>query len=1239
MFKKKDIFKKKTIEYDIDYFVKNPIQVIYIKDNKEYKKFTLKGNYKGSGSSGNSSNDNYDLDKLYLDAENEMDRVESISSEEYIRDLYEGGNTILDIMLKKEEKTLDKYIEYSTIYPFDSILDLKQKIQIYTGIEWFKMCLFWLDDKENEYISSYILYINNLKYKINYFNLKNDNHLNKNKNNYFVKSLDEFESLKHLFMKKNMTFYILNIDDYIDRNILLNNKYEVESMYYSFVLKFFPQFTYDLFYNYIYLYDDFKSKYNNLFYINIDNLKKEHVLVNKYLKNYENKIDRLEYKYLEIHFNDEVKQFIKLRNVFEIFHINEYNINFMYMRLGNETYKKKLKKYLNFKEYKSQESLTYNYIVFYILNKYSNVPIFLKINENTQFKVSITIDYMYSLSYEEVFDYLKEMINPIVKKINKFKDILLLNNLLDELEYTDINVILSKSSLINNYSNILFNSFTNYNLIYNEMLGYPHIFSNLNRDLEDNISFNLKKGMTSFNNNYFRILHPNVNNYYSKFSLLKDMESWDNSYKGILIKLIKNQGIIQINYNLINEIDVPFAVLLVNAFISSIKLDKKREDITTKISNKKIKKLNKLKSIDPIMYSFKKSKRSKKKYSKMCQKPFHPLVYSKEEHQYIDDKTKKELVPFTNATNNEKVYYHCNNKEAPYLGFIVDEHPNNFCIPCCRVKEQNEKEFHKKCLNDFIINIDKSKKTTNLEEGNIKYILQTIENNRYSYLPLTIDLFFNKYIKQKMYKKETENKNKSSFYLFGINIFSNILKYLFSDLEEKLIILNNEANDIYDQFIQHKLKVNIIIIDRFANLNIEQIFDYDIYIILYEINEKSYYPIIEFITDGGENTKIKKYYTKNDKLIILLNEIINLSNTVNDDTNKWTFGYIEKHFEIKSVLINNRNLIYGAIIQDKKLSNNLILYPIDYYYNNTKYSTFNLINNNYLKNVTEKNVVAFLLKNKLKDEIKYYIKDNENYYFAIKLRNKKFFYFNQTKDKTLTDTFDKYIHFPLYLISEKILKNEIEFSMPSLDYNIYYIYYKNLYKLILQEITYHFLTKKNTEKRNLLTNIYYTYKDYNVFYKQIIANFKEENEFKLLNLFNLLKNIEHLTKNNINELLNKIRFNFDDEKKNEYMNNPTYKGINDLLEEVCLFIPQKELSLQVNKEILKNILLPCVLEKNNYCKNNKLLVPKEEKNNLISLIINDLQNPIRKNIIFSIKMIIDDPYQFNILPHEEIIIS
>lgn len=1249
----KDIVKNKNIDYDIEYFVKNPITLIYLKDGKEFKKFTFKSKIKekdkekeGKGECNIINNENLYLDNLYdlYNLENENENDDNVSVGEYMNKLYKGsgefgefgesgesrGDSILDIILKQEDKNINEFIEYNTVYPFDSILDFKYKIQILTGIEWFKLCLFWYDDMENELVSSYTIFINNFKYKVNYANFTYDNHLSKNKNNYVIKSLDEFETLDHLFKKKNMTFYFTNIDDFIDRNKLLNNKYEVETMYYSFILKFFPQFTYDLFYNYIYVYNDFKNKYNNLFNISLDHLKKDNIIVNKYIKNYKNNVEKLDYKYFEIYFNDISRQFIKLRNIFEIFHINENDITFIFMKLGNETYKKKHKKSINFKEYKSQEALTYNYINLYIKNKYSNVPIFLRINENANFKITLNIDIMYNIEYNDAFDYLKETINPIIEKLNKFKDILLLNTLLDELEYENVNLVLSKSNIINNYSDMSFTNFENYNEIYNALLLFPNIFLNVTKDLEENISFHLKKGITSYNKNYFSILHPNINNYYSKFSSLRDMESWNNSYKGVNIKLIKNQNIIHINYYLINQIDISFVALLINSFIANVKLQKNKSDISSKISSKNIKKLNKLKLIDPIMYSFKKSKHSRKKYSKMCQKPFHPLIYTEEEHKYLDDKTKKELVPFVNATSNDQIYYHCNNKNAPYLGFIINEHPKDFCIPCCRVKEQKDKEYHSQCLKNKVLDTNQMKKTDIDIESNMKYILQNIEPNRYSYLSNNLNIFFNKFVKNKI-------QNTSTFYLYGLNDLNDIFKYVFYKNNAKLLFLNNE--NISNLIYQHDLKINIIIIDKFANLNIEHIFDYDQYMILYENNDNSFYPIIEFETQQPEQTiNVKRIFDKNDKIIIFFNEIINDTNNKENETNIWSFAYVKKNYNIKKVLINNRNLIYGVVIL---FGNDLILYPVDYYYNNTNYESFNIINNNSLKNINEENIVKFLKKTNLTDDIKYYIKDIENYYFSIKLKNKKIFYFNQTKNKTLNNISDKYINFPLYFISEKILKNEIEFNIEALKYNIYYIYYKNLYKLVLQEITYYFSTKKNIEKRNLLTKLFFTYiKNYEGFYKQIINNFTNEiDKSKLLNLFNLLKNIQNLTKSHINELLYKIKFNFDEDEKSLYISDPTYEKINYLLDEVCVYVSEKDLTEVINKEFLKNILLPCSLEKSNYCKNNKLLMPKEEKNNIINLIINDLKNPIRKNIIFSTKMIIDDPYLFNILPFEEIIIS
>jgi hypothetical protein len=1195
MFKKK-LFQKNS--YDVNQFINKQIKIIYLKDNKEVKTYIF------NKKKGGHYEYQYDISTKELYNDNNSEEEEMIG-------LASGGADILDILLKQDDKKEHIVKETINVYPFDNILDLKYKIQLLTGIEWFKLSLFW--DLNN---SSYDIVINKTKYKINFSDLTRDLSLNNIKNEIKIKAYDEFLTLKNI---NQYTFYVRNIDDYIDRTKLLNDRNEVEIFYFSFIIKFFPQFTYELFYDYLYIYKDFKIKYNSLFIL--PNFKNDEIIVNKFLRNYKDKDNEHFYKYIEINFNDIVRQYIKLRNMFDIFHINEnfnskkedeYDIVFMYMKLGNEIYKKKHKKEVEIKEYKSIESIVHiNNIVFYIKNDYSNTPIFLTITEYSSFQVKLNIDNI-NTNYDTAFKYLQKKINPIINKINTFKEILLLTSLIDDLQYDNINLITSKSTIFNIHS--LQINYQNFNIIYDELLKYKDIFLNVSKNNDygqDVIVFNLKKGISSYNKEYFSILHPNVKNYYSKFSVVKDMEGWNSSYKGIFIKFLKTPNNLQIHYLAVNELDISFITFLMNSFLDNIKFITEKRVINLN-TDSKIKKLNKLKLIDPDLYSFRQSKNSKNKYSKMCQKPFHPLVYTEDEYKYLTEELKKKIIPYQNITTNNKVYYYCNNKDAPYLGFITDEHPKDFCIPCCRVKPQEEKENHNQCLTNY-----KTTKIQKESEQHIKYILQHIEDNRYSYLPTNLHIFFNKYVK---------NITKKNYYLFGNKNFSDI----FSD----------KSKEIFENFnVIHILKINIIIIDKNADLIFDYIFNYDDYIILYKDERNKYipryFPIIEF--DQNEQ---KKYFKKDDKIINIITDIIN-KNYEEDNliSNKWSLAYVKKNYKIKKILINNKNLIYAVLIEYG--SKKQCLYPINYYYNNTNYETFDILNKNTLKEITEENTIYFLKTIKLINEIKYYYVDNKDNYFALKLLNNKIFYFNTTKEKTLMDKFDKIIHYPLYEISEKILKNEITYNIEPLKYDIYYIYYKNLYKLILQEITYYLLSKKNIEKRNILNKGFTTYlKKPDLFYKFIKSNFEDKNDNnKILTLYNQLNKMSSLSKNEINILLNKISFDFDNDEKNSYINNPSYKLINDLLDNVCSFVGTKELSKTINKEILSNILTPCYLQKSNYCNRNKLLVPQEERNYFIQLIINDLNNPIKKHIIFSIKIIIEDQYMFDCKHYEEIIIT
>jgi hypothetical protein len=211
MLKKKNI----NVNYDINYFINNPISIIYKKNNKEEKIYKFNNIKKGKKENNDNINedymfndninedymfnDNINEDYMFNDNTNEDYMFNDNTNEDYMfNDLFEANtidnfdsdfgklfdsdNKILDIFLQKSEEKGDEYKNHYLVYPFDSILDFKYKIQMLTGIEWFKLCLFWCDDNTNELISSYILLVNGLRYKINYNKIEYDAYLNKHKN-------------------------------------------------------------------------------------------------------------------------------------------------------------------------------------------------------------------------------------------------------------------------------------------------------------------------------------------------------------------------------------------------------------------------------------------------------------------------------------------------------------------------------------------------------------------------------------------------------------------------------------------------------------------------------------------------------------------------------------------------------------------------------------------------------------------------------------------------------------------------------------------------------------------------------------------------------------------------------------------------------------------------------------------------------------------------------------------------
>lgn len=145
-------------------------------------------------------------------------------------------------------------------------------------------------------------------------------------------------------------------------------------------------------------------------------------------------------------------------------------------------------------------------------------------------------------------------------------------------------------------------------------------------------------------------------------------------------------------------------------------------------------KYQKMKLLDPYLFDFVKSRLSGNRYSRICQKKFHPDIYTDDEAAVLKLKPSKSVVRLPNMSQPKKYnWYKCSDKTIPYLGFITGEHPDNedVCLPCCRVKDPIEKSNQESCLQTGMSEFHRNKysfKTDTLYTIKDRQILSFLSN-------------------------------------------------------------------------------------------------------------------------------------------------------------------------------------------------------------------------------------------------------------------------------------------------------------------------------------------------------------------------------------------------------------------------------------------------------------------------------------------------------------------------------
>jgi hypothetical protein len=408
-------------------------------------------------------------------------------------------------------------------------------------------------------------------------------------------------------------------------------------------------------------------------------------------------------------------------------------------------------------------------------------------------------------------------------------------------------------------------------------------------------------------------------------------------------------------------------------------------------------------------------------------------------------------------------------------------------------------------------------------------------------------------------------------------------------------------------------------------------------------------------------------------------------------TNFSAIQHLSKVFTIKKLIVNNTGLAFAVIVTYIKRGFDLCIPVEQILVPNKKFEEISYLQNSVFEKISYSNVLAFLGDLRLASCIKYFVVDSNEDVFCLKVFQ-KFFYFNKVRLEKLKrqDTEIRKINFVYYDLFNAIKDEKFTLNInDDVYYETYILYYKNLYKLLVQQIAIYFSSKYNTTIRSVLLDTIYKNQRQILFFNNSSLtalfdkySFSVNDRYLLYHIINIdlenyirNKSIEvrqqsavdkrqtaiDLNVDEIKEILQNYRFDFDDIEKKEFLSNPTYTETLKLVDSLCEAIPKKDLYCSehdplthfdfrekpakekkcILNKAMENFLLPCLKNESGiYCRKQKLLIPAEEKNTLIKMLVRDVQNPlVHPSILFSKRLISSDKNIYNVGDNEELIID
>lgn len=717
----------------------------------------------------------------------------------------EGLDTV-DIFHKDEILAVQSkriYVTDLDIFAQDRVTEFKEKIATLTKIAPYRQHLFY-NHEGMIYNMSYqivvgvtrtIININNLeKFESKLHGIPLDEYLYKNRNDLKVLGLDHFKTIGQIFQKHGTTdFYMSDLNEYVipikaQLQQSFQDTYQMELFYYGFILKYWPMVTQDAWPEFI-KGVDFKVKFPELnkSFTSLENKYKEEAkVINNLFSITVDDIHRLSITSATI--NVDINKFgsssmkLNIRNLFDELVLNDsmFHAKYLFSKNGQSS--------ILDKTYDGQRQK-------YKLTNINSILIFVKVDaikyiilhiyDNGKYQIKTTWGEELEMDFEKIYTVIRSTIDPVITKINNM-GLYVFNSQLrlrypekHLIKYTGLNMSIFWQVMVN------MSEFKGLRESFTPMVR-SQIFQPRNNTQPGVMEYYFTKGITEYDIRNLERTHD-IANYYSHLTDGKVKQRWDYLFnRGRLMKIIHRTSDVKIEVQGVREDEFDTVYEFMTRLMQMSKLGKssKKKDVSKK------KKLSALKEQDPEAYDFRRHD-SSMVYSRLCQHKDQPVMYSKEEYAGMNNNERASLFKYWNYTKQEDAYFACRDSKKPYISFIVNKHPKNYCLVCCKITPSDPAKVSNK-------NIKKSQIFTTCQDTKLfsgqkstkqksKYIMtygKEIDIGRISQLPDdTIAPLFKDTLYDYSLFDDDPNINvelcgSKGYYLYGIGQFGESINYI-----------------------------------------------------------------------------------------------------------------------------------------------------------------------------------------------------------------------------------------------------------------------------------------------------------------------------------------------------------------------------------------------------------------------------------------------------------------------------